>query len=171
MEMPSLPPAACTALHPRGSRELPVGSSSTSQYCAGAVHSFHLLPGPYVHRDLFIIPAGPPDKCFPEFSSKCPFAEPAPIRPSCTTGQSSSLCQKNYNSAPQKEETELLISWQVCRALPGRMLPLVDAAHFWMEGECLHHSGPSTTCTTLMRDLTRGHTRHAQAGKGHKREG
>lgn len=52
----------------------------------------------------------PCDKCFPEISSKCPLAEPAPIRPSCTTGQSSPLCQKNYNSAPQEEETELLIS-------------------------------------------------------------
>lgn len=30
---------------------------------------------------------------------------------------------KNYNSAPQKQETELLISLQVCRALPGQMLP------------------------------------------------
>lgn len=82
------------------------------------------------------------DKCFPEISSKCPFAEPASIHPSCTTGQSSSLCQKNYNSAPRKEETELLISLQVCRALPGWTLPLVNAAHFWMEGECLHQSGP-----------------------------
>lgn len=30
---------------------------------------------------------------------------------------------KNYNSAPQKQETELLISLGVRRVLPGWMLP------------------------------------------------
>lgn len=36
-----------------------MGPSSTSRYCAGTVHRFHLLPVPAVHRELFIIPAGP----------------------------------------------------------------------------------------------------------------
>lgn len=82
------------------------------------------------------------------------------------------LCSavKNYNSAPQKQETELLISLRVCRAVPGRMLPEVNVTQFRREGE-MHRTGLPRATLHCTREGPREGPHEVCLGRRGERQG